>query len=174
MGTGAVKDKKNAMEGAPVQPSKSWWLNCAPTHIQSPSVQGGGVPAPHTSGLKKVSRPAALRGGFIAKSESSVSVSYSTLQSLPRLLCAHQWIIINPEQAVWQGLCLHLGWTYTQWHKAIQHNWSLVSASNYSGCWRWCRRESLPKHLMNLLQKEKNLFPHLYFQTHIIKWHFPT
>lgn len=36
------------------------------------------------------------------------------------------------------------------------------------------QREPLSKHLMNLLQKEKNLFSHLYFQTHIIKWHFPT
>lgn len=43
----------------------------------------------------------------------------------------------------------------------------LVSASNYSvgdGA-----KDNLPKHLMNLLQKEKNLFPHLHFQTHIMK-----
>lgn len=78
----------------------------------------------------------------------------------------------NPAQAVGQVLSmfvLHLPASRTsvsQWHTAIR-TIEFISASNYSvgvGA-----KENLPKHLMNLLQKEKNLFPHLHFQTHIMK-----
>lgn len=104
-GAGALKDKKNAHGGSSCPAQQILVIEVPPyPHPITLSTWGWGYQL-HT---QVVSRPAALGGGFIAKSESSVSVSCSIPQSLPHMLCACQCIIINPEQAVWQGLCLHL------------------------------------------------------------------
>lgn len=57
------------------------------------------------------------------------------------------------------------GWRFHKTHETSRVGFSLQLLRLR----KVVQKRTLPKHLMKLLQKEKNLFPHLHFQTHRLK-----